>query len=135
MNGDVPEIYWYLFWVAVLAWIIVFATAMMTLIHRAHMKTLELIRFYAEKGIHPPPVLDELVARLSGGGDPKPRRGALLKNFTGMLFTACVAGGIFWWRLDEGGPQALIYIFGAATAFWGISALGLLIAALFTSDK
>ena len=138
MNGEVPEIYWYLFWVAVLAWVIVFAIAMMTLIHRGHMKTLELLRLYAEKGIDPPPALDELVARSSGGSDPKwarTRRGALLKSFTGMLFTACVSGGILWWRIDAGGPQALIYIFGAATVFWGVSALGLLIAALFASDK
>jgi hypothetical protein len=138
MNGEVPEIYWYLFWVAVLAWVIVFAVTMMTLVHRAHMRTLELLRLYAEKGVEPPPALYELLARASGGGDPKwskNRRGTLLKNFTGMVFTACVAGGILWWRIDEGGPQALIYILGAATVFWGVSALGLLIAALFTSDK
>jgi hypothetical protein len=138
MSGELPEIYWYLFWVAVLAWIIVWTTAMMTLIHRGNMKTLELLRLYAEKGVDPPPAMDELLARSAGGGQPKwarSRRGALLNSFVGMAFTACVAGGILWWRIDQGGPQAVIYLFGAAAAFWGVSALGLLIAALFTSDK
>jgi hypothetical protein len=138
MSGAVPEMYWYLFWVAVLAWIIVFAISMMTLVHRGNMKTLDLLRLYAEKGIDPPPALDELLARTSGRPEQKwkpGRRGAMLQSFVGMLFMACVAGGITWWRIDEGGPQVVIYIFGAFAVFWGVSALGLLIAALVTSDK
>jgi hypothetical protein len=75
MSGAVPEMYWYLFWVGVLAWMIIFAIAMMTLIHRGHMKTLELLRLYAEKGIDPPPALEELLARTSGGPEQKWKSG------------------------------------------------------------
>jgi hypothetical protein len=138
MSGEVPEMYWYLFWVAVLAWMIVWAISMMTLIHRGNMKTLELLKLYAEKGVEPPPAMAEMLARTSGGAAPKwtrTPRGARLERFVGMLFTACAAGGILWWRIDEGGPQLAIYFFGAAVVFWGVGALGFLIAALFTSDK
>ncbi len=57
-----PEVYWYLFWVAALAWVIIFAAAMMTLIHRRSMKALEILRLYAEKGLEPPPRAAELLA-------------------------------------------------------------------------
>jgi hypothetical protein len=130
--------YWYLFWVAVLAWTILWSIAMMALIHRSHMKTLELLRLYAEKGVDPPRAMDELLARSTRGAAPKwtrTPRGARLQSFMGMLFTACVAGGILWWRIDAGGPQPVIYIFGAAVVFWGVGALGMLIAALFASDQ
>lgn len=136
--SEVPEMYWYLFWVAVLAWMIVFAVAMMTLIHRSNMKTLELLRLYAEKGVEPPPAMDELLSWARGGPEQKwksTRRGPLLQSFIGMLFTASTSGGILWWRIDAGGPDAVIYIFGAATVFFGGSAVGLLLAALFTPDK
>lgn len=131
-----PEIYWYLFWVAALAWTIIFAVAMMTLIHRRSMKALEVLRLYAEKGLEPPPRAVELLA-ISEKEQRWTRtpRGARLQAFTGMLFTACVAGGIAWWRMDEGGPQPVLYFFGAAAVFWGIGALGTLAAALSSSDK
>ncbi len=137
MNGEIPEIYWYLFWVGVLAWMIVFSLIMMTLIHRHKMKALEILRSYAEKGVDPPPAMAELLAATSSEPDRKwksTRRGALLQSFIGMLFTASMSGGVAWWRIDEGGPQAVIYIFGAAAFFFGVSALGLLVAALFTRD-
>jgi hypothetical protein len=138
MSGALPEIYWFLFWVGVLAFLIVFSFSMMTLIHRANMKSLELLRLYAEKGIDPPPAMAELLAKTGGEPDRKwksTRRGAMLQSFIGFVFTACMAGGIAWWRIDAGGPQAVIYIFGASTVFFGVSAVGLLVAALFTSDK
>lgn len=136
MSGELPEIYWYLFWVGVLAFMVVFAFTMMTLVHRRNMKAIELLRSYAEKGIEPPSAISEL---LSETAEPdrrwkSTRRGAMLQSFIGMLFTACIAGGVAWWRVDEGGPQIVIYIFGVAAVFWGVSALGLLVAALFTRD-
>ena len=136
MNGDLPEIYWYLFWVGVLAFMVAFSFTMMSLIHRRNMKALDLLRKYAEKGVEPPPAMADLLLT-SGNSDQKwksTRRGALLQSFIGMAFTACAAGGIAWWRIDEGGPQAVIYFFGAAAAFFAVSALGLLVAALFTRD-
>lgn len=136
MNGDLPEIYWYLFWVGVLVFMVAFSFAMMWLIHQRNMKTIELLRKYAEKGVEPPPAMAELLAS-SGSSDQKwksTRRGALLQSFIGMAFTACAAGGIAWWRIDAGGPQAVIYFFGAAAVFFAVSALGLLVAALFTRD-
>src|SRR5690606_19291022 len=138
MSGELPEIYWYLFWVGVLAWMIVFAIAMMTLIHRRNMKALELLRLYAEKGVDPPPALAELIARSGGEGERRwtiTPRGSRLQSFIGFLFTACAAGGVAWWRIEEGGPAVAIYVALPAAVFFGVGALGFLIAALFASDK
>ena len=65
MNGQLPEIYWFLLWVGVLVFVIAFSTAMMVLISRANRKALALLTLYAESGIDPPPTLAELLARPS----------------------------------------------------------------------
>jgi hypothetical protein len=61
--------FWYLFWVGVLAFMVVFSIAMMTLISRRNAKALELLKLYAERGIDPPPTLAELLAKSPGGPD------------------------------------------------------------------
>jgi hypothetical protein len=63
MNGEVPQMFWYLFWVGVLAFMVVFSIAMTMLISRRNAKALELLKLYAERGIDPPPTLAELLAK------------------------------------------------------------------------
>lgn len=63
MNGEVPEIYWFLFWVGALVFVMAFASAMMVLVSRANTKALALLTLYAEKGIDPPATLAELLKK------------------------------------------------------------------------
>jgi hypothetical protein len=56
-------------------------------------------------------------------------------NFTGLLVSACAAGGIAWWRVNAGGPQWLVYLFAISAVFFGIRSIWYLIASLTTSDK
>ena len=44
MNGDVPEIYWYLFWVGLAVVIEAFGFYMATIIHRRNMRVLDLLK-------------------------------------------------------------------------------------------
>jgi hypothetical protein len=66
MNGELPEIYWFLFCVGALLFVIAFATTMMILISRANNRALALLTLYAQKGIDPPPTLGELLAKPRG---------------------------------------------------------------------
>jgi hypothetical protein len=66
MNGEVPEIYWFLLWVGVLVFVIAFGTVMTVLVSRANTKALALLTLYAEKGIDPPPTLAELLKKPCG---------------------------------------------------------------------
>ena len=54
MNGDVPAIYWYLFWVGLVIVMEAFGFFMATIIHRRNMRVLDLLKSYADKGIEPP---------------------------------------------------------------------------------
>ncbi len=67
MNGDIPEIYWFLFWIGALAFVMVLGSCLMVLFSRANMKALTLLKLYAEKGIDPPPTLAELLAKPAPG--------------------------------------------------------------------
>jgi len=69
MGGEVTQMGWFLFWVGVLAFMVVFSIAMMTLISRRSAKALELLKLYAERGIDPPPRLAELLAKPLRGPD------------------------------------------------------------------
>ena len=62
-------------------------------------------------------------------------REASLGYFIGFLFAACVLGSIGWWRIEAGGPRWAIYATVGFAVFFGVGALGLLIAALTTSEK
>lgn len=66
MNGELPEIYWFLICVGVLLLVIAFATTMMALISRANNRALELLTLYAQKGIDPPRTFAELLAKPRG---------------------------------------------------------------------
>lgn len=138
MSGQVPPILWFLFWVGLSIGILGFGFFMAIIIHRGHMKTLEILRFYAEKGIEPPPAVVEMLTRHAGDSDAaRAGRDAGVKaaNFTALLVTACIAGGIAWWRTNAGGPQWVVYFFALWAVFFGMRSLWYLITSLAPSDK
>jgi hypothetical protein len=135
MTGSVPPMLWYLLCFIAFA---VFPLVMVVAIHRHRMKVLEILRFYAEKGVEPAPGLTEMLARqVSEPGDKwkSTARGSRLNLFGGYLFIACLMGCLAWWRFDAGGPQWAIYAAVGSAVFFGVGALGFLVAALVSSDK
>jgi hypothetical protein len=125
--GDVPQMYWFLFWVAVA--VVMFVGMFMAghKTHIRHMKTLEIMRIYAEKGIEPPASIAEPLLRQS---NPQPMAWPAKKErrksgeaFSFSLTMAVIWGGIAWWRWAEAGgdPKWLFY---PAVLFCMISASG-----------
>lgn len=138
MSGAVPPMFWFLFWVGLSAGVLSFGFFMAIIIHRGNMKALEVLRTYAEKGIEPPPAVVEMLTRQMGETEAaKAGRdiGRKAGNFTGLLVAACVAGGIAWWRVNEGGPQWVVYLFTITALFWGVLAIRFLLASLTTAEK
>ena len=145
MNDGLPEIYWFVFWMAVFLALVAwgFYTAITT--HRRNMKALEVLKTYAEKGAAPPDAIADQLARqiLSSPGSsaekwnssPRDRRNALLRSFIGFTFMSCVAWGLNSWLLDSEGAKWAIYASEAARAFFGFGAFGLLVAAVLTREK
>ena len=137
MNGDVPEIYWYLFWVGLAVVIEAFGFYMATIIHRRNMRVLDLLKSYADKGIDPPAGVAELLSEQvsePGRAWKSSARGARLQRFIGFLFTACVAGGVAWWLVDVAGPAWAVYPAVSAAVFFSVGALGFLLTAVVTPE-
>jgi hypothetical protein len=137
MNTDVPEIYWYLFWVAVAIVVEAFGFYMATIIHRKNMRVLDLLKSYADKGMEPPPAVAELLNKQTDDPGRAARatpRGARLEQFTGFLFTGCVIGGVAWWLVDSAGPAWAVYPAVSAAAFFSVGALGYLITAVVSAE-
>jgi hypothetical protein len=135
MSGSIPPILWYL--LAVIAFA-VFPLAMVTTIHRQRMKALEILRSYAEKGSEAPPGVAELLTKQVTEPEQKWKstaRGSRLNIFMGHLWVACLFGGVAWWRIDAGGPPWAVYVGVGSAVFFGVSALGFLVAALVSRDK
>jgi hypothetical protein len=129
---------WFLFWVGLAVGLLSFGFFMAIIIHRGNMKVLEVLRAYAEKGIEPPPAVVEMLTRQMGeteGARAGREIGRKAGNFTGLLVAACAAGGIAWWRMNEGGPQWVVYLFALIALFWGVLAIRFLLTALTTSEK
>ena len=138
MSGAVPPMLWFLFWVGLSVGVLSFGFFMAIIIHRGNMKVLEILRFYAEKGIEPPPAVVEMLTRQTGNtesGRAGREIGQKAGNFTVLLVAACIAGGIAWWRMNEGGPQWVVYLFALTAAFWVALAIRFLLTALSTSEK
>ena len=137
MNGEVPAIYWYLFWVGLAIVVEAFGFYMASIIHRRNMRVLDLLKSYAEKGIEPPASVAELLAdqvsepRRAWKSSP---RGARLERFVGFLFTACVVGGAAWWVIDSAGPRWAVYPTVCAAVFFSVGAIGFLVTAVVTPE-
>jgi len=140
MHDKLPAIFWYLFWIGV----VILAFRMAYLGGRSafliRMRALDILKSYAEKGTEPPPTMMEELAvqafekRSSGSGNEIPRSG-LLMFFLGFLFMACVAWGARALLLAHGAPEWTVITSTAAMAFFGLGAVGNLLAALFTRQK
>jgi hypothetical protein len=138
MNSQVPPFLWFLFWVGLSVGVLSFGFFMAIIIHRANMKALEILKSYAEKGIEPPPAIVEMLTKqIAGSEAQKAGRdiGKKAGSFTGQVVAACIAGGIAWWRVNNGGPQWVVYLFAIMALFWGVLAVNYLIRALTTSEK
>jgi hypothetical protein len=137
MSGEVPEIYWYLFWVGLAIVVEGFGFYMAFIIHRRNMKVLDLLKSYAEKGIDPPGGVAELLSeqvREPGQAWKSSARGARLQRFVGFLFTACVIGGVAWWLIDATGPRWAVYPAVTAAVFFSVGAIGFLLTAVVTPE-
>ena len=137
MNGEVPEIYWYLFWVGLAIVMEAFGFFMATIIHRRNMRVLDLLKSYADKGIEPPAAVAELLSQQVM--DPtrawkSSPRGARLERFTGFLFTGCVIGGVAWWLVESAGPAWAVYPAVSAAVFFSVGALGFLLTAVISPE-
>jgi hypothetical protein len=138
MNGEVPEIYWYVFWVGLAIVVEAFGFYMAAIVHRRNMKVLELLRSYAEKGIDPPAAVAELLSEQvtePGRAWKSSARGARLQRFIGFLFTACVIGGVAWWLIDAAGPRWALYPAVSAAVFFSVGAIGFLLTAVVTPER
>ena len=138
MNTELPEIYWYLFWVALAVVVEAFGFYMATIIHRKNMRVLDLLKSYADKGMEPPPAVAELLNKQADDPGRAARatpRGARLEQFTGFLFTGCVIGGVAWWLVESAGPAWALYPTVSAAVFFSVGALGYLITAVVSSER
>jgi hypothetical protein len=138
MNGQVPPMFWFVFWVALSVGVLSFGFFMAIIIHRANMKALEVLKSYAEKGIEPPPAVVEMLTRQMHGTEAERAGrdiGRKAGNFTGLVAAACVAGAIAWGLMNQGGPQFVVYFFGIAAVFFGLRAIVFLLSAFTTSQK
>jgi hypothetical protein len=138
VEGKLPEIYWYVFWIGVVVTFFSFGAWAGRGEHERRHKALDILKIYAEKGVEPPPAMMD---QLTPPGMPRSvapqgsSRAALLMGFLGFLFSACVAGGLHYWLVDSQGPSWAVYATQAAMAFFGFGSFGLLLAALLTRDK
>jgi hypothetical protein len=133
MDGNLPEIFWYLFWIG----FVILAFRMAYLGGKSgfetKMKALDILKMYAEKGTEPPPAMMEELTKQAFAHSSPPGQGSqasLLMTFCSFLFMACVAWGVRAW-LEGHATSTWAYIAAtAALAFFGLSALGFLLAAL-----
>jgi hypothetical protein len=146
MEGKLPEIYWYVFWIGVCLISMGAAYIGGKSGHERAMKALDILKGYADKGIEPPPAMMEQISRqVLDAHKPGPHpqapppadggRGALVQSFMGFLFAACIFGGLYYWFKDEHFPNWAVYAAQAMFAFFGLSSIGFLLAALFTRTK
>ncbi len=139
MEGKLPEIYWYIFWIGIA--VVSFGSAYLAgrAGHQARMKALDILKMYAEKGADPPPAMVEQLARQAfeqPSGSPKREgRDALIQGFIGFLFMSCISFALNMWLADSEGPNWAIIASQAAWSFFGFGSFGFLVLALITRDK
>ena len=140
MNGTLPQIYWYVFMAVAIGLTIAAVTFGGILEHRRRMRALDILQMYAEKGAEPPEAITRRLAEQILESEKSPstvrkRQGALIQGFLGLLYSGCAMGGIAWWLTDAGGPKWAIIATYCGTVFFGIGAVGMLFAAIFSHDK
>jgi hypothetical protein len=137
MDDKLPEIFWYIFWIGfvVLAFRMAYLGGKSG--HDQHMRALDILKLYAEKGAEPPPaMMDQLAAKVfQTPGSKRDATGGLLPAFTSFLFMACLAWAIRAWLDGRGEPLWATIAATASMAFFGIGAFGFLLAALITRKK
>ncbi|MEO8314915.1 MAG: hypothetical protein ABI645_08990 [Pseudomonadota bacterium] len=140
MNGTLPQIYWYVFMAVAIGSTIAAITFGTVLEHRRRMRALDILKMYAEKGAEPPAAITQRLAEqiLESENSPstvRKRQGALIQGFLGLLYSGCAMGGIAWWLTAANGPEWAIIATYCGTAFFGLGAVGMLSAAIFSHDK
>jgi hypothetical protein len=114
-----PEIYWYVFWVF---FVLMSFGGMIfggILQHRRNMRSLDILKMYAEKGVEPPPAVFEALTKhhdqskaqeaKTVGQQAGVTAGVRLGNFVGSLFGAGMTGGFAWWAAENHAPEWLFY--------------------------
>jgi hypothetical protein len=133
MPGHVPEILWFFFWIG----FVILAFRMAYLGGKSgydtRMKALDILKMYAEKGTEPPPAMMDELTRQAFEHHSPPKHGSrssLLMTFCSFLFMACVAWGVRAWLQGHADATWAPIAATAALAFFSLSALGFLLAAL-----
>jgi hypothetical protein len=140
MDGKLPEIFWYVFWIFFVLGCFGAAWVAGRNIHARRMKALDILRMYAEKGAEPPPAMMDRLAE-QAYETPKPGapaadpRGALIQGFIGFTFMACILFAAKLWLQDARAPNWSIYAAQAGEAFFGFGAFGLIVAAIVTRGQ
>jgi hypothetical protein len=141
MDGHVPEIYWFLFWIFLT--IVAFGSAFMAGRggHIAKMQALDVLKKYAEQGMEPPPeVAGPLLRQISGMSSDRPlaqrsERARHLERFCFHAFMAGAGTGVAWWRMAAGEPTWVAYAAVIVALAFGAGAVAALIAALVSARE
>jgi hypothetical protein len=145
MKNDLPQIYWYVFWLVVFLGYCAFKFYVATIRHRRNMKALDILSTYAEKGAEPPAAITDQLAKqildsdqditAASDASPQQRRGALVQLFIGFTFASSISWALNQWLMSIESANWAIFASRAAFFFFGLGAAGLLLVALFTRDK
>lgn len=135
MDGKLPEIFWYLFWIG----FVILAFRMAYLGGKSgydtRMKALDILRTYADKGTEPPPAMMSELTKQAFEHSSAPKadsQASLLMTFVSFLFMACVSWGVRTWLQGHAEASSWAPVAAsAALAFFGFGAFGFLLAALF----
>src|SRR5215475_7869446 len=111
MSNELPQIYWYVFWLVVLFAYAAFKVYVATIGHRRAMKALDILGAYAEKGAEPPAAVTDQLARQilnphPNGSASAPEasaplsRGLLVRMFLGFTFASCVSWALNHWLVS-----------------------------------
>jgi hypothetical protein len=116
----------------------VIVTVTLWMPHSAKLKTIDVLKAYAEKGEEPPPSVLETVARINAPVLAKAgpaSRGEHLSHVAGSVVLAGGAAGLAWWRLSVGDPGSPLPILAIMVAiFFAGSAAARLVGALTCGD-
>ncbi len=139
MSGHVPDMLWYLFWVALALAMTAWVWTMTILTYRGRMRALEILKTYAERGAEPPPAIAEPLLRQlserSQAARPSPRM-RHLTQLCSSLFMAGAAAAIAWWRLEAiGRMDWTVYLPVAVAVTCAAGAVGSLAAAMLSPKE